>query len=46
VRMQLAYAYLRAGRRTEAVRAVLSSLIDYPRLRTVRDILSVARGFS
>lgn len=45
VRMQVAYAYLRAGRRTDAVRAVFGSLFDYPRLRTVRDILSVARGF-
>jgi glycosyltransferase involved in cell wall biosynthesis len=45
VRMQVAYTYLRAGRRVDAVRAVLGSLFEYPRLRTVRDVLSVARGF-
>jgi glycosyltransferase involved in cell wall biosynthesis len=44
-RLSLAYAYLRAGRRADAIRGVLPSLMKRPGLRTLRDLLSVARGF-
>lgn len=44
VRMQLAHAYLRAGRHRDAVQAILVSLAVYPSLRTLRDVLSIARG--
>jgi glycosyltransferase involved in cell wall biosynthesis len=44
VRMQLAHAYLRAGRNSDAVRAILVSLSANPSFRTLRDVLSIARG--
>lgn len=44
-RLSLAYAYLRAGRRADAIRGVLPSLIRQPGLRTLKDVLSVCRGF-
>jgi glycosyltransferase involved in cell wall biosynthesis len=44
-RLSLAYAYLRAGRRADAIRGVLPSLMKQPGLRTLRDVLSVCRGF-
>lgn len=44
-RLSLAYAYLRAGRRADAIRGVLPNLMKQPGLRTLRDVLSVCRGF-
>ncbi|MEJ2687508.1 MAG: glycosyltransferase [Gammaproteobacteria bacterium] len=44
-RLDLASALLRNGRRTAAIRAVLPLLYRTPRLRAVRDVASVARGF-
>jgi hypothetical protein len=41
-RLNLAYALLRAGRGTEAVRAVLPSLLDVRRPIVARDVLSIA----
>jgi len=44
VRMQLAHAYLHAGRYRDAVLAIVVSLGVSPSLRTLRDVLSIARG--
>lgn len=43
-RLDLASAYLRNGRRIQAVRAVAPSLIESPGVSSMRDILSVVRG--
>jgi glycosyltransferase involved in cell wall biosynthesis len=45
-RLSLAYAYLRVGRRVDAIRGVLPSFTRQPGLRTLKDVLSVCRGFS
>lgn len=43
-RIDLASALLRRGRRAAAIQAVLPLLFRRPRLRAVRDVVSVARG--
>jgi glycosyltransferase involved in cell wall biosynthesis len=43
-RLSLAYAYLRAGRKADAIRGVLPNFLKRPGLRTLRDIVSVCRG--
>ena len=43
-RLNLAYALHKAGRRADAIRAVLPSLIESPSLASVRDLLSIVRG--
>ena len=45
VRMMLSYAYLRVDRKRDAVLTILKSLLQFPSLRTVRDVLSIIRGF-
>jgi glycosyltransferase involved in cell wall biosynthesis len=44
-RLSLAYAYLRAGRRIDAIRGVLPNFLRQPGFGTIRDVLSVCRGF-
>jgi len=43
-RLDLAYTLLRNGMRVRAVGAALPLLADRPGLRSLRDVLSVARG--
>lgn len=43
-RLGLAYAYLRDGRRADALRSILPSALKRPCLRSLRDVLSIARG--
>lgn len=43
-RLNLGYALTRAGRKAEAVRAVLPSLWENPGLPSVRDLFSMVRG--
>jgi glycosyltransferase involved in cell wall biosynthesis len=43
-RLSLAYMYLRAGDRSEAIKCVLSMLWRYPSVRSLRDTASIARG--
>lgn len=45
VRMNLSYAYLRVNRKKDAVLTVMKSLLQFPGLRTLRDVLSIMRGF-
>jgi glycosyltransferase involved in cell wall biosynthesis len=44
-RLSLAYAYLRANRRSEAIQCMLKPMLAQPGLTTIRDFLSVCRGF-
>lgn len=43
-RLSLAYTYLREGRRGAALRSILPSALNNPGLRSLRDVLSIARG--
>lgn len=43
-RLGLAYTYLREGRRGAALRCILPTALDNPGLRSIRDVLSIARG--
>lgn len=43
-RLSLAYTYLREGRKGEALRSILPSALGNPGLRSLRDVLSIARG--
>jgi len=44
-RLGLAYVLLRSGRRSEAIRAVIPLLASQPGTGSLRDVLSVARGY-
>ena len=43
-RLNLGYALVKSGRRMEAVRAVMPSLIESPSIASVRNLLSILRG--
>jgi len=43
-RLNLAYALVKSGRRMEAVRALMPSLIESPGIASVRNLLSILRG--
>jgi glycosyltransferase involved in cell wall biosynthesis len=43
-RMSLAYTYLREGRKGDALRIILPSALENPGLRSLRDVLAIARG--
>lgn len=45
-RLSLAYAYLRINQKGSAIRSVLPSFFEQPSLRTLKDLLSICRGFS
>jgi glycosyltransferase involved in cell wall biosynthesis len=43
-RLGLAYTYLREGRRMAALRSIWPTALENPSLRSLRDVLSIARG--
>jgi glycosyltransferase involved in cell wall biosynthesis len=43
-RLGLAYTYLREQRKLDALRSILPSALENPGLRSLRDVLSIARG--
>ena len=43
-RLDLSYSYLREGRKADALRNVMPLLAQNPGLRSLRDVLSIARG--
>ncbi len=43
-RLNLGYALVKSGRRMEAVRAVMPSLIESPSIASVRNLLSILKG--
>jgi glycosyltransferase involved in cell wall biosynthesis len=44
-RLSLAYAYLRENRRADAIRCMISSIFTQPGLTSIKDFLSICRGF-